>query len=119
MNPDPIEVAWILINITAVVLTVYALRDARVTQEAVIALNGKARELVAQQNVRREWLRLIVQVCLLVIVIPGLFNDRPVPLSPIVIDLMAIPVILLLSTVLDLRDRRRLLRYIIATPTSH
>jgi hypothetical protein len=87
-------------------LTVSALVDARADSQAVRLLNGKARELAAAGNVRRELLRLIVLILLLSIVVPELFDDAEIALSPFVVALMAITIVLLVSTILDAKDRR-------------
>jgi hypothetical protein len=103
---DAIEAIWIALNLSTFVLTAAALLDALADKRAVVALNGHARELIATGVVRRESLRLVVQGFLLAIIVPGLFDDRPTPLNFFVVILMAIPVVLLLSSVLDARDRR-------------
>ena len=106
MSIQPLEALYLVINLTALVLTVSAFVDARADSQAVKLLNGKARELAAAGNVRREVLRIVVLVLLLSIVAPGLFDDSEIPLSPFVIALMAIPIVLLVSTIYDARDRR-------------
>lgn len=103
---QPLEALYLVINLTAFVLTFSALVDARADSAAVKLLNGKARELAATGNVRREALRLVVLGLLLSIAGPGLLSDQEVRLSPFVVDLMAIPIVLLVSTILDARDRR-------------
>lgn len=107
---NPIEVLWIIVNAIAIVLTgiatLEALRDlslARVDQEG-----HQARELAAFGNLRREILRLLVQFLLLSLALPGLFSDQPIPLTPFLVVLIAVPVVLLVSTLLDARDRTRL-----------
>lgn len=108
LSVSPVEGVWLVANLIALVLTLSALVGALSDQAAVHALNGKARELAATGQVRREALRAIVQVLLVFVVIPGLFVDRDVPLTPTVTALMAVPLVLLLSSILDARDRRRM-----------
>lgn len=105
LHIDTLEAVWIIVNVVALVLTAFALLEAR---QGLAVATGRARRILAFGNVRREVLRLIVQSLLLLIVAPGLFIERPTPLNFFVLILMAIPAILLLSTALDAHDRRRL-----------
>lgn len=107
-----IEATWLVLNVVTLFLTVYALVDARADERAVRALNGEAREIVTEGNVRRETFRVILQVQLLFVALPGLFSDREATLNPIVLVLMSIPVVLLLATIFDARDRMLLARTI-------
>lgn len=111
---DGLELAWLLVSLIAAVLTLVALGDARADRDAVALKNGPARTIVARDNVRREAVRLMTQFALIGVVIPGLFVDFPTPLSPAVLLLMLVPVLLLLNSALDLRERRRLARITIA-----
>lgn len=106
LSINPVEAVWTLLNFSTFLLTLSALVDARADQRAVKLLNGHARELAAAGIVRREFLRLVMQVLLLAVVIPGLFADGDTPVNYIVVILMSIPVLLLLSSLLDARDRR-------------
>jgi hypothetical protein len=103
---QPIEAVYLVIILAALFLTFSALVDARADSAAVRLLNGKARELAAAGNVRREVLRIVVLLLLLVIALPGLFSDTEVRLTAPVLALIAIPLVLLHSTILDARDRR-------------
>ena len=116
LSIDPIEAFWVLVNTVTAILTVIALIDARQTEVAVRELNGRAREIVAHGNVRREWFRLLVQLLLLMLAAPGLFVDRPIPLSPPILTLITIPIVLLISTLLDYRERRKLVQIVLNTP---
>jgi hypothetical protein len=115
MSIDLVEAVWVLVNVTALILTLRAYVDARADREAVRVLNGPARELVATGFVRHAGLLVIAHVLLLSVVVPGLFIDRPVVLSPIVAALMAVPIVLLTSSAFDYRDRRRLARLVVAS----
>jgi hypothetical protein len=106
VSVEPLEAVYVVINLTAFLLTLSALVDARADSQAVKLLNGQARELAAAGNVRREALRIVVLLLLLSIVVPGLHVDREIPLSPLVVALMGIPLVLLASTVFDSKDRR-------------
>ena len=108
MSIDLVEAVWIFVNVVALVLTLRAYVDARADREAVRVMNGAARELVATSYVRHAGLLAIAHVLLLSVVLPGLFVDRPVVLTPIVAALMAVPIVLLTSSALDYRDRGRL-----------
>lgn len=111
LHVDPLEALWFVVNGTTLVLTMLALFEAR--RDLAVArtdatASHEARELTAAGNLRREALRVIVQVLLISIVIPGLFSDRPISLSPAILALILVPVVLLTSTVFDVRDRAKL-----------
>ena len=112
----PLEAAWVALNVATLLVTTVLLREARRDHEAVKALNGRTREIATRGDIRRESLRIAVNALLLSVVVPGLFVDRPVNLSPPVAALMAVPLVLLLSSFLDLRERR-LLTALIAQET--
>lgn len=103
---DAIEAFYIFVNAIAVVLTASALLDARADRAALS--NGPIRTIIANGNVRREWIRLIVQLLLMSIAIPAILSDRATVLSPIVLVLLAIPLLLMMASILDRRDRNRL-----------
>jgi hypothetical protein len=105
---DYVEALWVILNLVTAALTLSALVDARADRSAVRLLNGHARDLAANGIVRREAIRLVVQVLLLAIAVPGLFSDAPRPLTPGLVMLMAIPILLLLSSFFDARDRKAL-----------
>lgn len=105
---DALEAVWLALNAIGVVLTIGALLEARRDLRAARDDEGdrsEPRELTAGGDVRRESLRLIVHTALLSIVIPGLFVDREIILSPILAALFTVPVVLLLQSALDLRER--------------
>jgi len=108
LSVGPLEALWIVTNLTTFALTLSALVDARADREAVKLLNGHARELAASGIVRREWIRLIVQMLLLAVAIPGVVSDREIVLTLPIAALMAVPCLLLLSSFLDARDRKAL-----------
>jgi len=108
MAVDVIEAAWIVLNLTAFIVTVVALREARKDRRAVLAYNGRARELAAWGNVRRELFRAVIQLLLLLLVLPGLYSDRAVTLTLGVVILMSIAALLLIATVWDYFERRTL-----------
>lgn len=110
IHVNAVEAVWIASNLLGVVFTIAALGDAWADEKAIRALNGRARELVGRGNIRREAFRLAVQVILLVVVVPGLFSDREINLSLPVAALMAVPFVILASSVLDWGERRRLAR---------
>ena len=107
MTISPLTFAWLALNLVTLALTVAALIEARADREAVRALNGRARELVAAGQVRRETFRTAVQGLLLAAVFPSLLA-RP-ELGIIAIGaLMTVPVLLLIASLTDARDRRRM-----------
>jgi hypothetical protein len=104
-----VEALWIGVNSLTLILTVIALFDAwHDLRIAAGADRRRARVLTARGNVRREGLRLVVQSLLLGVAIPGAFVDREINLTPPLMALIAVPVVLLISTLLDTRDRSRL-----------
>lgn len=109
MNVNEVEAVWLSVTLAGFVLTLFALWDAWVARGVVKRLNGHAREIAAAANVRREAIRLVVQTLFLIVVIPGLFSDRPLVLSISVAALIAVPVVLLANSVVDTVDRRRLI----------
>ena len=108
MKVDLIEGVWLAVNLIALLVTVRAYIDARADREAVRELNGPVRELTATGFVRSAGLLVIAHLLLLSVVIPGLFVDRPVPISPPVLALVAVPIVLLTLSLTDWRDRRRI-----------
>lgn len=104
-----VEALWIGVNALTLILTIIALFDAwHDLQIAAGADRRRARTLTARGNVRREVFRLVVQALLLSIAIPGVLVDQETALSLPILALIAVPVVLLISTLLDTRDRSRL-----------
>ena len=110
----PAEWVWLTVNGASTILTIYALLDAQADQRTVKALNGRAREIAVERDVRRgRWL-LLAQVLLLAAVIPGLFIDRPINLVTeagpnwVLIALMLVPLALLMVSIDDARSRKAL-----------
>jgi len=118
VSVNAVEAVWLTASGLGFLLTAYALFDAFGQREIVRRLNGRAAELAAATNVRREFIRLAVQALLLFVVLPGLFSDRETPLTPIVAALIAVPVLLLVNTIVDLRDRRRLVGVVLQAVTT-
>ena len=108
LSVHPVEAVWFIVNLTTFLLTVSAFVDARADRAAVKLLNGHGRELIANATIRREGIRLTIQVLLLVVVVPGLFSDRAIVLSVPLVALMIVPVLLLLNSFFDARDRKAL-----------
>jgi len=106
VNINAVEAIWITLNLVTLILAISALIDARADAKAVRLLNGRAREVAADGIVRREIYRVLVQVLLLAIAIPTVFRPGNIEPSPSVVFLMTIPVLLLLSSVFDARDRK-------------
>lgn len=118
LHIDPIEALWFVVNAATLFFTLAALIDARKDYAAALSdndTNAPARRLTARGNVRREVLRTLAQLLFISIVIPGLFMDRAINLSPALIALIAIPVVLFIATVLDARDRGRLADMLLTT----
>jgi hypothetical protein len=111
LHVAPLEAFWLSINVAGVLLTLIALYDAR-SDVAAARLDKserhEARQAVAEGNVRREALRTVIHLLLLSIVLPGLFVDRPIMLTPPLVALCAVPVVLLIQSALDWRERRQI-----------
>lgn len=103
-----IEAFWIAINFATAVITLFNLTDARRDRAAIMLINGPIRKLIARGNIRREVLRLVVQVLLLSVAAPGLLVDREITLSPALVALICVPVILLVSSLADRNERHEL-----------
>lgn len=105
--------AWVIVTGVTVLFQVNALIDARADQVAVNALNGAARELGTEMAVRREAFALFVVGLLFLAALPAVFYPDPVtrPESLRLLSigfLMLAPVVLLLASIIDRRDRRRM-----------
>jgi hypothetical protein len=104
-----VEALWIGVNFLTLILTTLALFDALHDLKVVAGADRRrARTLTARGNVRREVMRLAVQALLLSVAIPGAFREGEIDLTPPLMALIAVPVFLLISTLLDTRDRSRL-----------
>lgn len=116
LHVHPLEAIWTATNVLALLVKVWLLREAIRDHRAVKLLNGAAREIATRGDIRRESIRIGVTLLLLSIVVPGLFIDRDITLTPAILALMAVPLVLLLQSALDLRERR-LLTALIAKET--
>jgi hypothetical protein len=104
----PVEAVWIAITLTGVIATTASVVDAIGDRRAIKALNGHAREIVGNGNVRRESVRLAVSSILLALSVFTIFDDREIPLTPFVALLIAIPLLLTINSILDASERRKL-----------
>jgi len=100
-----LEAIWLALNLATLFLTLVALTDALADQSAVKLLNGHAREIAAAGIVRRESFRVVIQGLLLVAILPAIFG---VSAGVTIAALMAVPVVLLTSSLLDSRERKRM-----------
>lgn len=110
MNLNPVEWFWLGVNLVTLALTALAWEDARRNRDAVRLLNGKAREIAAGGDVRRETFRVVVQVLFLLMLVTSgaITSDRESPLSPFLLNLLVIPVVLCAASFLDAVERRQL-----------
>ena len=106
MNLNILESLWIALNLAALILTLSALVDALADRTAIRLLNGHAREAAAAGIVRRESFRVVVQALLLLAVLPGALVPGEAVINLTVFALMAVPVVLLTSSILDARERK-------------
>lgn len=98
-----LRVVWIAVNLATLALTGYALFEAIGDYRVVKRLNGKARDIAAWGDIRRESFRIVVNLLLL---------SLAAPVIPPLVVLMAVPLVMLTSSFMDLRERRRLLHLI-------
>lgn len=110
MHVDPVEGLWLGVNAVTVIVTAFSLWDALRARAIVHRLNGRAREIVANQNVRREIERLIKALLLASVIVPSLFSDRPIVLTWPIFALIAVPVVMMFGAIADAFTRRRLIR---------
>lgn len=103
-----VEAIWITLNGVTFGLTLWALWDARVARKDAKESDG-TRLKVARGNVRREKARLAIQAIFLTIAIPGVFSENEAELTPLLLLFLSIPLILLVSTILDARERREIM----------
>ncbi len=108
ISVNAVEAVWLIASGLGLLFAVYALADALSQRAIVQQINDRAAELAAANNVRREALRLLVQALLLIAVLPRLFDDRETTLTLTLVALIAVPIVLLVDSMLALRDRRRL-----------
>lgn len=100
-----IEFAWFAINVITLVTVVAALADALHDLRAVRRYNGRAKEINAGTNVRREVLRLGVAFGFLGALLPV---GREFRIACLIAGAAAVAA----NSVLDWRDRKRLAREI-------
>ncbi len=123
MNINWLEATWLVICGVGTLVTLHLLIDAlRERVEYRRTKNDtarrRARNLVLDGNVRRDSLRLVVQLCLLSVVFPSLlrpgepdlgFSDDVLFAHTVaVLAIMVAPIVLLISSLFDARDRRNL-----------
>lgn len=111
MYVDPIEGIWLGLNILTAIMATIALRRAlgrrRIAQRSAED-DHAAREIVAGGSVRHQVNRLLSAVMFIIVVIPGLFQDRPIPFSLLLLALLIVPAGNLVDVLVDLVDWRRI-----------
>ena len=110
MHLSAVEWFWLGVNLVTLALTSLAWEDARRNRDAVRLLNGRAREIAAGGDVRRETFRVVVQLLFLAMLVTSgaVTSDRESSLTPFLLNLLAIPVVLCVASFLDAIERRRL-----------
>lgn len=106
LHVHPVEALFMLINITTLVLTSWALREAIRDHQAVKALNGRAREVATLGDVRRAIERIVKASLLMGVAIPTLFVDNEPQLIGPVGLLMLVPFVMMYGSLQDVRERR-------------
>jgi hypothetical protein len=108
------SVAWTLIASIGVLVSAVALKDARHDVAILRAANiDGAKRIVVVGHIRRETMRLIVQVCFLIagvlILLPG-SQTGPLSETEVIKALIVAPVVVIvLNSIEDMRARQRLL----------
>lgn len=102
----PIELFWISVNVLGLSLTLWALLDAQRNVNAVRSMNGAIVGVAARGNLFREQIRLVIQVIFVVIGLLAATDARATTLTLPVLLLMAVPVLLVISSLSEARDRR-------------
>lgn len=123
MNINSVEWVWLSICVLGVIATIILLLDSLGERALVKTLfNGKrkVRHIIVRANIRRESMRLVMQLLLTGAVIPSLFRpgdftfvfdlstDASRVLTAVtvaVLCLMAVPLLLLATSLADKRDR--------------
>jgi hypothetical protein len=108
IDVNAVEAIWIAVNAVASALTFANLRAALADWRVVRRYNGRARELQAGSNVRRDAVRLLINFALLATGLIAVARPGDVPLSPGVVLLMLAALGLMANSLLDRRDRREL-----------
>lgn len=109
----PVEAFWLLTLAISCVISAAALADAIADRRAILALNGRAKEfrsrrLIGVGNIRRESVRLAIQLILFSLAVPSVFDDRDIPITPALVLFLCLPAILLINSILDMDERRKL-----------
>lgn len=105
MNVNEVEAVWLLVTVIALATTLDNLRDSHRGWRAV-RHTGRAREVQAFANVRREAIRLVINLSLFVLVIPAIQRPGDTPISPALVVIMLVPLGMALNSFLDGRTRR-------------
>ena len=125
---NPVEAFWVFTNLAGALVTVALLFDAWQERRAYMrtpndSARRQARTLVVTGNVRREAIRLYMQIALLVLAVPSLLRPGDVPFTfdlstpestaatistVALLSLITVPVALLVNSLLDMRERHRL-----------
>jgi len=106
-NINPVEATWLAISLFALVVTLGNLGDAwRGWRD--IRGTGKARDIQARANVRREGIMLTLSAALVIVIIPALLRSGDTPFSIYIVAIISIPAGLALNSYLDRRTRRTL-----------
>lgn len=104
---NPVEATWLAISLFALVVTLGNLADAWGSWRDVRG-SGRARDIQARANVRREGIMLILSVALVFVIIPALLRPGDTPFSIYIVAIISIPAGLALNSYLDRRTRRTL-----------
>jgi hypothetical protein len=110
LDLSAVEWFWLLVNASALGFQLLSLWWAWDRRSTVKQLNGKAREIAAAGNVRREIIRVAVQLLFIGIAIPSIFSPAEIRLTPPLLCLLLIPPLVCLNSALDVRDTLLLIR---------
>ena len=99
-----IELAWTLLCLLGISVSVWGVRDANASVR-VFEADGNGYLDMARGHRRAEIVRGLIHVILLTMGLPAALNPEPVRFSLFVAELMAVNVLLVLNSLLDLRLR--------------
>lgn len=107
---NAVELFWISVNVVGLSLTVWALRDAQRNVVAVRSLNGAIVGVAARGNLFREQLRFVIQTLFLAVGILSATDGREATLTLPAALLLMVPVLIVVNTLSEMRDRHIIVR---------
>lgn len=104
-------VAWVVIAAIGAVIAAIAVREGLADYRSLGAqTNG--RRIIARGYLRSQSFLFILETTWVILGVPIVLDDHMTPLNPVVIGLIGTSALLAIQSLLNLRDRRRVLRAI-------